>query len=232
MQYIKINKLLKKPLYLQIADSIEDALIRGVLKHGDPLPSERLLCDAFDISPKVVAMLYQTLIERRLVIRITGKGTFISTRPVLNVPLKTFLHLECETHFQIQNVFTSKIKTPSSVLIDSDEVFVLYQVVFNDQHVSMFKKIYFDLSLEAMLWSFKEINTILEKVQFDTIHSKLVSMNVLDVEAAYLDIPRLSPCFLTSTYYQMDDHILFQEDTYFPGDYTKWEEQLDDISLL
>jgi|GEM_PF-4487053 len=41
MHYIKLNKLLKKPLYLQLAESIEQAFNQKELNAGDYCPLKK-----------------------------------------------------------------------------------------------------------------------------------------------------------------------------------------------
>ncbi|MCD8561970.1 MAG: winged helix-turn-helix domain-containing protein [Acholeplasmataceae bacterium] len=60
MNYIKIDKTIKKALYLQIKDSIEEAIQSGILSDNDRLPTESELCEVFGISDIVVKKCIQT----------------------------------------------------------------------------------------------------------------------------------------------------------------------------
>jgi GntR family transcriptional regulator len=90
MNYIKIDKTIKKALYLQIRDSIEDAIRVGVLADNDRLPTESELCEVFNMSDIVVKNAYKLLVKQGLVTRVQGSGTYVSTRKMFKFPLKGF----------------------------------------------------------------------------------------------------------------------------------------------
>lgn len=77
MNYIRIDKFSKVPLYLQLKDSIKYAIINGVLKDKYKLPTEESISSAFNISRPVVRQAYQALIDEGLIARYQGKGTFV-----------------------------------------------------------------------------------------------------------------------------------------------------------
>lgn len=91
LYYIMINKLIRKPLYKQLADSMELAIKKQVVKHNELLPSEADLCHTFDISPKVVSMAYQQLSTLGLIRRVSGKGTFVDSKQKIISRLKDFM---------------------------------------------------------------------------------------------------------------------------------------------
>ena len=49
MNYIRINKFSKVPLYVQLYDSIKAAIQSGQLKDKDKLPPEEVLCSLYDL---------------------------------------------------------------------------------------------------------------------------------------------------------------------------------------
>ncbi len=73
MYYIIINKLITKPLYKQLADSLEQAIVKQVVAHNELLPSQAELCHTFDIS-QVVSMTISNSQQRGLIRRVSGKG--------------------------------------------------------------------------------------------------------------------------------------------------------------
>lgn len=77
MNYITINKFSTTPLYLQLKEGIKEAILSGLLKDNEQLPTEQALCDVFNISRPVVRQAYVELINEGLVKRIQGKGTFV-----------------------------------------------------------------------------------------------------------------------------------------------------------
>lgn len=66
------------PIYRQLVDQVKQAVVGGVLKVGDRLPSVRDLAVDLAINPHTVAKAYQEL-EREGVITVPrGKGAFIA----------------------------------------------------------------------------------------------------------------------------------------------------------
>ena len=76
--HFDIKKNSKKPLYQQIIESIENALIAGKVLPGEKLPSERELSQFFSVNRSTVVRAMEELHERRLIIRKVGSGTYIN----------------------------------------------------------------------------------------------------------------------------------------------------------
>lgn len=66
------------PLYTQIRDYLNDQIDRGHWKHNDRLPSEKQLSEQFNVSRITVKNALSELMEKGLVYRIQGKGSFVS----------------------------------------------------------------------------------------------------------------------------------------------------------
>jgi putative molybdopterin biosynthesis protein len=65
-------------LYHQIADSIRQEILIGVLKPGDRLPSVRQLCEQWQCTPGTVQRAYQTLAREGLLVSQAGRGTQVA----------------------------------------------------------------------------------------------------------------------------------------------------------
>lgn len=66
------------PLYLQLAERIEQAIATGSYLPGDAIPSEHQLCTLFHVSRPTVRRALDHLTERQLLIRRQGMGTFVA----------------------------------------------------------------------------------------------------------------------------------------------------------
>ena len=74
---IKIDSNLSAPLFQQVMDQIKKAVLDGLLKPGDSLPSIRQLANDLELNHNTVAKAYQIL-ERDSVIQTKGyRGTSI-----------------------------------------------------------------------------------------------------------------------------------------------------------
>jgi DNA-binding transcriptional regulator YhcF (GntR family) len=71
---IRIVPSSDQPIYVQIADSIEDQIARHVLQPGERLPSARVLASSLGINMHTVLRAYAHLQERSLVEMRKGRG--------------------------------------------------------------------------------------------------------------------------------------------------------------
>ncbi|MEW9123348.1 MAG: GntR family transcriptional regulator [Thermotaleaceae bacterium] len=69
-----------KPIYLQIIDSIKKQLIRGELKPGDKILSQREFAQSLKVNPNTVQRAYREMERVCLVETIRGQGTFVCER--------------------------------------------------------------------------------------------------------------------------------------------------------
>lgn len=67
------------PLYTQIRDYLYDRIRKGDWKHDDRLPSEKELAEQFKVSRVTVKNALSELMDKGLVYRIQGKGSFVSS---------------------------------------------------------------------------------------------------------------------------------------------------------
>ncbi len=66
------------PLYRQVADSLIAQILAGEFKPGEALPSEDALCKMFGVSRITLRKAIEELLERHLVVRRRGVGTFVN----------------------------------------------------------------------------------------------------------------------------------------------------------
>ena len=84
MNYIHLNKFLTTPLYLQLKNSIKNAILSGELKDKEKLPTEESICSVFNISRPVVRQAYNELIKEGLINRIQGKGSYVQKKLMIS----------------------------------------------------------------------------------------------------------------------------------------------------
>lgn len=66
------------PIYRQLRDRVVDAILDGVLKDGDPLPSVRVVAAEFRVNPLTVLKGYQQLVEEQLIEMKRGRGMYVN----------------------------------------------------------------------------------------------------------------------------------------------------------
>lgn len=77
MNYIKINKYSSVPLYVQLRDSIKNAILSGDIKSGDKLPTEAEICERFGLSRTVTRQAICDLVNAGYIVRQKSKGSFV-----------------------------------------------------------------------------------------------------------------------------------------------------------
>lgn len=92
-----------EPLFAQLITQVKQAVQRGKVKPGDPLPSIRQLAADLDLNSKTVAKAYR-LLERDSVIQTRGyRGTFVHADAKAN----STIDLATWVNEQIQSVITT-----------------------------------------------------------------------------------------------------------------------------
>jgi GntR family transcriptional regulator len=76
------------PLYLQLKSSLSDEINSGGLAPDQRLPSERELCERYNVSRMTVRQAMAELIRDGMVYAVVGKGTFVS-EPKINQELRS-----------------------------------------------------------------------------------------------------------------------------------------------
>ena len=79
---ILISNTSDAPLYQQIKEQIIDAILKGELVEGDPLPSIRAFANDLKVSVLTIRRVYDDLEKEGFVNSQVGIGTFVSTSHV------------------------------------------------------------------------------------------------------------------------------------------------------
>lgn len=96
---MKAQKVIQRssiiPLYYQLLEILIDQIETGLLKPGDPIPSENELSRLYSVSKNTVLQAIKTLQQKRLVYRIRGKGTYVMD-PKITQNITTLLSFSSE----------------------------------------------------------------------------------------------------------------------------------------
>ncbi|WP_299047678.1 GntR family transcriptional regulator [uncultured Polaribacter sp.] len=90
MAIVSITKKSDQPKYKQIVLSIEKAIVDGVIKKGDQLPSLNVVKNKHNVSRDTVLTAFKELKNRGIIHSVVGKGYYVSTEDVV-VKQKIFL---------------------------------------------------------------------------------------------------------------------------------------------
>jgi GntR family transcriptional regulator len=81
MLTFRLNTKSNVPPYVQLAEQVRQALMTGVLREGDRLPTVREVVASIAINPNTVLKAYRELEREGLVEGRQGIGTFVLRRP-------------------------------------------------------------------------------------------------------------------------------------------------------
>lgn len=105
----EINKDNRLPLYHQLYDIIVEKIKNGVYSENDKLPTEKELCEKYDISRATVRRAMTELEKNNYIYRKQGKGIFISSKA---------FEQDLYSFYSFTEEMKKINKTPSSKVID------------------------------------------------------------------------------------------------------------------
>jgi GntR family transcriptional regulator len=68
----------REPIYVQLAQTVLDGIMRGTLREGEPVPSVRQVASQERINPLTVSRGYQILVDDGLLEKRRGLGMFVA----------------------------------------------------------------------------------------------------------------------------------------------------------
>lgn len=74
----KLDKDSPVPLYYQLKEVLQGMIDEGDLTPGDPVPSERDICERFGISRMTASKAVSALVDEGILYRERGRGTFVA----------------------------------------------------------------------------------------------------------------------------------------------------------
>lgn len=134
MNLISVKENIGIPKYKQIIHSVEKALLDGLLKKGDGLPSINSVKNRFSLSRDTVLMAFNELKTRGIIESIAGKGYYIKSENVA-ISQKIFLLFDELNTFK-EDLYNSFLNTiDRSIQVD---------IFFHHFSHDMFSKLIYD----------------------------------------------------------------------------------------
>lgn len=110
---MKINKTSKVPLYYQLYEQIARKIDSNIYNENDRLPSERELCEIFEISRSTVRQAMSELEKEGYIYKEQGKGIFVAVQSIE----KDLLNF-----YSFTDDMKELGKTPSSRVLDFEKI--------------------------------------------------------------------------------------------------------------
>jgi GntR family transcriptional regulator len=121
---VLISNVSDKPLYQQIKDQIIDAILKGEVAEGDPLPSIRNFANDLKVSVLTIRRVYDELEQEGFITSQVGIGTFISAG---NVELLR----ESKRHL-VEKKMQELIDTAKTLGIPKSELQVMMDILYGE----------------------------------------------------------------------------------------------------
>jgi GntR family transcriptional regulator len=240
MEFITIDKTIKKAIYLQIADAIREAIISGRLKDMDKLPTESELCELYDISDIVVKRAYSMLVQDGLVRRVQGSGTYVTTRETFKFPLRGIKDVERYKNYNYQSKYKrillvdllkSQPDVATTLKLDVNEpLYIVKYVVYIDKTPVLLQTAYFPYcyfnQMPSDMFLVSSLPSIIEnhfELKITHVKSTFYPSNISSHEATLLSMMKNDPAHLVKTVIDSNDQSICYLESLFPGEYTEFE---------
>lgn len=122
---ILISNTSDTPLYQQIKDQITDAILKGELKEGDPLPSIRSFANDLRVSVLTIRRVYDDLEKEGYLNSQVGIGTFVSIG-------NTELLIEAKRRL-VEQKMQDMIQTAKSLGISRQELNDMMEILYEEE---------------------------------------------------------------------------------------------------
>ncbi len=237
MDYIYIDKTSKKPIYKQIADSIEEAIDDRRLVHHYHLPTEKEIADLYNLSLGVVKKAFVALEETGKVWRTRGKGSYVVNRHV-HVFSPKDLRLDTETLLPFETLLIETFTKGNTDLVtlnlfDAKEVVRVlriyrdryYAVVMEESFVdtSHMKRFIMDVQME------RPVSEILRNCDRCHLSNQNTTMTAISADSKFarmFDIEINAPMIkIESAFSNQEDEIVAVMIRYLPSEFTIMESE-------
>jgi GntR family transcriptional regulator len=94
--YMKISNDSIKPIYIQIAEGIEDDILHGILKEEESAYSQYQLANMFKLNPATAAKGINLLVGEGILFKKRGLGMFVANGAKETILKKRKVHFEKE----------------------------------------------------------------------------------------------------------------------------------------
>ncbi|SHG42223.1 transcriptional regulator, GntR family [Thermosyntropha lipolytica DSM 11003] len=88
-----------RPIYMQIIEDFKRRMIRGELKTGDKIPSQREYAQMVRVNPNTVQRAYREMENMGLVETLRGQGTFVRVEEEMLMAMKKEMAEEIAERF-------------------------------------------------------------------------------------------------------------------------------------
>jgi GntR family transcriptional regulator len=227
-------KNLNIPLYFQVYESIKEKIQSGELKELDKLPSERKLCNDYNVSRITIREALELLEAERYIRREHGKGSYVLGNQY-NQMLDNLYSFKDEIvkkgdkpstiMLGIERISTTPALQSKMGLEEYQEVYALQRLRLANDRPLMYEVSYLPVRFCEGLdrFDFNEVSlyeTLHKHYGLQIVHAyeNLSATNISKEQAQHLDTPAGESCMFLERYsYIEDDNIIEYTETIVKG---------------
>jgi GntR family transcriptional regulator len=225
------------PLYYQAQHNISQRISRGEYAPGTQLPSETELSRELGVSRVTVREALRVLAQDGLLVKVQGKGTFVSDNPAVHQPARNFTGYLEDLYDQLERVSVKKIdigriavtddmRSTLGLTEDAKEVVRIKRTRYVDEEPYAFTINLLPLEIGSYLTAerLKKIplvRVLEEDLKIQIVHAhETITAAAADSEVSQsLDIPFLSPVvYVKRVLFTIEDSPLQIVDSYYRAD--------------
>lgn len=124
---MNINTGIDKPIFIQIKDGIEDAVLQGIYKEGEQIPSITELALRYQINPATALKGINILVENNIVYKKRGIGMFVCNGAVDRL-------LDDRRNAFFDKYITTLVSEARRLGLSSDNIKEMIERGFNNEH--------------------------------------------------------------------------------------------------
>ncbi len=113
------------PIYLQIKEEIENAVIKGTLKEDEIIPSIRVLAQQYRLNPQTISSAFSELLNENILFKKRGIGMFVQNGA------KKILIKKKQTEFR-KNIFQAILQKGKTIGISKKEMIDTIDKIFEE----------------------------------------------------------------------------------------------------
>ncbi|MDY7043176.1 GntR family transcriptional regulator [Virgibacillus sp. M23] len=219
-----MDKSSKVPLYLQLMEELIKKIDNQVYQEHEKLPSERELCDMYDLSRITVRQALQELEREGYIYKLHGKGTFVSATSYNQDLVK--LYSFTEEMQKMGKVPMTQVLSFEEIAVEErlatkmdikphDEVFQIIRLRLADNEPLMYETSYLPKKRFPNLTKAQ----LIERPMYDVFYQeyqvvvtkaleRFSAASLRETEARYLGIPSQQPAMLIKRFAYHQDQLI------------------------
>lgn len=223
------------PLYFQLKSIIEELINSGELKPGDKIPSENKLCEKYNVSRTTARQAIAGLVNTGKVLRIQGRGSFVSQYPVNKQPYRLTgfsADMKKQGFLPSSKMLEFKVIMPSPEIASnlrigpSEAVIIINRLRYIDGHVIGLEHTYMPFNrFSGLMDENLEKNSLYETLinKFDTVPTRIaITFEAVACEedlCKLLQTTRETPILhISDITFDQNDRLIEYTTAYYRGD--------------